>query len=83
MLSTSQINDEIIWSIAVAIFFFGFHFSILKKLDLKIKEQESDLKECAKTLAVHSELIKILDQKINRIENQNQEILKILTQKLN
>lgn len=79
MLTDMQFNPEFIMSFLGIIFMAGAFYSIQKRLEVRMKESEKDLHDVIKQQAVHNEKINKIDEKLNKMEIQNTEIIKILT----
>jgi len=73
------VTSEFIWSMIVIIFLAGGYFSVIKKMEQKLKDAEKDLQSVMTSQAVHNEKITKIDDKINKMEMQNIEIIKLLT----
>lgn len=79
MLTDIQLTPEFILSFFGVVFMAGAFYSIQKRLEVRMKETEHDLHDVIKQQAVHDEKINKIDEKLNKMEIQNTEIIKILT----
>lgn len=77
----NQLSLEFIFSLLSIIFLAGGYFSVLKKMEQKLKENDREIQTMITAQAVSNEKMTKIDEKINKMENQNLEIISLLTRR--
>ncbi len=70
METNMAFTPEFILSIVSIIFAAGSLFSVLKRLDTKMKENDKDLQNVITQQSIHNEKINKIDEKMNKVEIQ-------------